>query len=138
MRNEALFLNEFSEQEIYKELDRRRRAREGGVCDYCGGGRASLVCRFPERHAVGVGRRDVTAMEARKRGLKYDGKVVHSCLRSRAVCGFAPGAPWSWPVGHTWSGNRKDWTCPECIERRRPKEEKEEGVADVSRRGVTR
>jgi|HubBroStandDraft_2_1064218.scaffolds.fasta_scaffold25282_5 hypothetical protein len=43
-------LEEIGEQLLTMELQRRERARESGVCDFCGHGPQTKQCRFPRRH----------------------------------------------------------------------------------------
>lgn len=63
-----LDLDEYSEAQLQGELDRRKAARDKGLCDYCGNGRHESMrkylqrtgklyarasdgpCKFPERH----------------------------------------------------------------------------------------
>jgi len=45
-------LEEFSEEQLIKELNRRYDLRERGLCDYCEQPTAADPCRFPERHTL--------------------------------------------------------------------------------------
>lgn len=43
-------LDEINEAELLGELERRRKVRASGCCDYCGVPSNGPTCRFPERH----------------------------------------------------------------------------------------
>jgi hypothetical protein len=43
-------LDEYTERELYNELDRRQEKRDAGFCDYCGRLPCQPSCKFPERH----------------------------------------------------------------------------------------
>lgn len=43
-------LDEYSENELLEEIERRRTVRERGLCDYCGRKPTTSPCKFPERH----------------------------------------------------------------------------------------
>jgi hypothetical protein len=43
-------IDEMTEKELEEELKRRARARERGLCDYCGRKPTVPVCRMAERH----------------------------------------------------------------------------------------
>lgn len=45
-------LDEFSEKDLNAELERRRRLRDQGKCDYCQQLGNTPDCKFPDRHAV--------------------------------------------------------------------------------------
>ncbi len=55
-------LDEYVENALVAEINRRIWARERGVCDYCGRTPETVVCKFPERHA---------APAKQKKGLAY-------------------------------------------------------------------
>jgi hypothetical protein len=44
-------LDEYTEAELKAELERRQKAREAGLCDYCGRQPSQPACRFPERYS---------------------------------------------------------------------------------------
>lgn len=43
-------LDEYSQEQLEHELERRRKAQEANKCDYCGRSPDQPACRFPERH----------------------------------------------------------------------------------------
>lgn len=43
-------LDEYTEQELKKELTARKRFQKQGVCDYCERDPSTPACKFPERH----------------------------------------------------------------------------------------
>ena len=43
-------LDEYSDDELIRELARRADRRENGVCDYCLRPSSATACRFPVRH----------------------------------------------------------------------------------------
>ena len=43
-------LDEYTDNELTHELQRRMRLRERGLCDYCGRTDVTPTCKFPERH----------------------------------------------------------------------------------------
>lgn len=45
-------LDEYTEQQLKNELERRRSLRDEGKCDYCQQLGNTTDCKFPERHAV--------------------------------------------------------------------------------------
>jgi hypothetical protein len=47
-------LDEYTNEELEKELRARAELRAKGICDYCGRNGASTPCKFPERHQVAV------------------------------------------------------------------------------------
>lgn len=47
-------LDDYTDEELRAELDRRRRAREIGLCDYCSRSWGSPPCRYPTRHKAGA------------------------------------------------------------------------------------
>jgi NTP pyrophosphatase (non-canonical NTP hydrolase) len=48
-------LDEYSEDDLVKELAMRRLNRDAGMCDYCTRTSDTPTCRFPERHQGDVG-----------------------------------------------------------------------------------
>lgn len=46
-------LDDYSDEALQGELDRRERCRQKGKCDYCGKSRTSEACRLPLRHETG-------------------------------------------------------------------------------------
>ena len=47
-------LDEYTEDELQAELDRRANLQSCGVCDYCGRAPDTPACKFPERHNAGA------------------------------------------------------------------------------------
>lgn len=45
-------LDEYSDEELVKEIKRRTAARKKGLCSYCGQKRDAKPCRYPELHSV--------------------------------------------------------------------------------------
>lgn len=45
-------LDEYTEQELKDELERRRTLRDEGKCDYCQQYGNTILCKFPERHRI--------------------------------------------------------------------------------------
>jgi hypothetical protein len=45
-------LDEYTEQQLLDELERRRSLRDEGKCDYCQRLGNTTDCKFPERHAI--------------------------------------------------------------------------------------
>jgi hypothetical protein len=43
-------LDELGEELLKLELTQRAKSRAAGVCDYCGKGPTTPLCRFPRRH----------------------------------------------------------------------------------------
>lgn len=44
-------LDEYTELQLLDELERRKKVRKRGLCDYCGMPRKTTAsCKFPERH----------------------------------------------------------------------------------------
>jgi hypothetical protein len=47
-----LNLDEYTEEQLAAELERRKQAHAAGLCDYCKRPPSEPPCKFPERHAV--------------------------------------------------------------------------------------
>jgi len=45
-------LDDLSEAQLIKELNRRYDLREKGLCDYCERPVSTVVCRYAERHTL--------------------------------------------------------------------------------------
>lgn len=43
-------LDEYTDEELQKELTRRQTVRDEGICDYCGRDGRMETCRYQERH----------------------------------------------------------------------------------------
>lgn len=43
-------LDEYDDEELMEELDKRAVRRKRGICDYCGQKFEAPSCRFPHRH----------------------------------------------------------------------------------------
>ncbi len=50
-------LDEYSDQELRDEINRRLGAGWKGQCDYCGRTSDTPPCKFPERHAAAAGKK---------------------------------------------------------------------------------
>ncbi len=46
----AYTLDEYPEEQLRAELDRRARLRAAGLCDYCGRHPSTPACKEPARH----------------------------------------------------------------------------------------
>jgi hypothetical protein len=46
----SMDLEDYDERELNHELERRRKMREQGLCDYCARKPDTSSCRFPDRH----------------------------------------------------------------------------------------
>jgi hypothetical protein len=44
-------LDEYSDEQLKEELERRRKLAKKGLCTYCGRSVDAPTCRFPERHS---------------------------------------------------------------------------------------
>lgn len=67
-------LDEYDEQELRNELDRRRKLREQGICDYCNKDGSTSPCKFPHRHSVAV--QFWQAENRRKAGIRAPGIYI--------------------------------------------------------------
>lgn len=47
-------LDEYDEQQLRNELDRRKALRDKGLCDYCQRNGGTKPCKFRHRHSVAV------------------------------------------------------------------------------------
>ena len=45
-----LDLDEMAETKLVQEIERRKKARAAGLCDYCGRAPDTSTCKFPDRH----------------------------------------------------------------------------------------
>lgn len=53
-------LDEYTQHELERELERRRRLRAEGFCDYCLRRSHLPSCKFPDRHRYKKGAKDDT------------------------------------------------------------------------------
>jgi hypothetical protein len=48
-------LDEYTDEQLREELERREKATESGLCGYCGRLPTEPACKFPERHEAPLG-----------------------------------------------------------------------------------